>query len=96
MLAAGQSKQLNDLNVHCLLQSVNELDLPLCQTLFDHHEQSGSIRRSEACREQTSPWTQAHQAQVVIGKLKGEKGRGSGVTYYMKIDKTDQLYVAVM
>lgn len=24
--------------VHCLLEPVNELDLPLCQTLFDHHQ----------------------------------------------------------
>ena len=64
--------------VHCLLESIDELDLPLCQTLFDHHQQSGSVRRSEACREQVSPWTQTHQAQVIIGKLRGGRGRGQG------------------
>ena len=62
--------------VHCLLELVNELDRPLYQTLFDHHHHSGSIRRSEACREQISPRTQTHQAQVVVGKLRAERGRG--------------------
>lgn len=50
--------------VHCSLQSINELGLPLRQQLFDHHHQSRSIRRSEATREQISAWTEAHKAQV--------------------------------
>lgn len=50
--------------VHSLLESINELGLPLRQQLFDHHHQSWSIRRSEAAREQISAWTEAHKAQV--------------------------------
>lgn len=61
-----KSARIAELYVHCLLESVDQFDLPLCKTLFDHHQQSRRIRRREASREQISTWTQADQAHVAI------------------------------
>lgn len=57
----------------CLLKLFNKFLLPLCQTLFDHHQKGGGICGREAGREQVGPWTQTNQAHVIVWKLRSER-----------------------
>lgn len=85
LVKCANCKLVPELFVHCLLESVDQFDLPLREALFDHHQQSRRIRSREACREQIGTWTQADQAHVAIWKLKKSKQHKKGEIFTQRL-----------